>query len=476
MTISPEIFRNLRILVVGDVMVDRYIIGDVSRISPEAPVPVLSVQGRKDVLGGAANVAANLTGLGCSVALWGVKGQDESAGVVEKLLGENGIENQLVETLDRPTTTKTRIVAGNQQIVRYDEENNSSIDSETERCLFSSFSGALSSARGVILSDYGKGVLKGSLCGALIQSALAEGIPVFVDPKGREWERYRGATCATPNESEFFAVSGESRKDRESFSRNARSVKEKFGFDNLLVTRGAKGMAFFPAAGDEYFLSATRVREVYDVSGAGDTVISVLAASVAAGLAWREAMFLANKAAGIVITRSGTSPISARDLFFAGEEDRKVCSLADAVLRVENWKKDGASVVFTNGCFDLLHPGHVRLLRQASGEGDRLVVGLNSDESVQRLKGASRPVLTQSDRAAILAAIDCVDLVVIFEEDTPRNLIRALLPSVLVKGGDYTPENVVGREIVEENGGKVVLVPLLEGKSTTSILRSLEKR
>ncbi|MDD3537861.1 MAG: D-glycero-beta-D-manno-heptose 1-phosphate adenylyltransferase, partial [Eubacteriales bacterium] len=368
------------------------------------------------------------------------------------------------------------VIGGNQQIVRFDEETAEVVSPGTEERISAAMLRLLESANGVLLSDYGKGVLKGNLCKTVISGALRRGVPVFVDPKGRDWERYRGATCVTPNEAEFFAVSGESTDERGFFSRNALEIKSRFEINNLLVTRGAKGIAFFPEEGDPCFAPAPRVREVYDVSGAGDTVVAVLAASVVSGYSWDYGVSLANRAAGIVITRVGTSPVSMEDLSGPVEEDSKICTWAEAERRVALWKKNGASVVFTNGCFDLLHPGHIKVLRQAAREGDRLVVGLNSDASVCRLKGPDRPVLHQADRASILAALDCVDLVVVFEEDTPENLIRVLVPSVLVKGGDYTPESIVGRKIVEEGGGRVVIVPLMEGKSTTNILLSFKKR
>jgi len=476
MMLNPDSFKHINILVLGDVMLDRYLSGDVHRVSPEAPVPVLSVRDRKEVLGGAGNVAANLAALGCSVTLMGVIGRDYEGERITKLLAEKGIGRCLIETEDRPTTTKTRVIGGNQQIVRFDEETAEVVSPGTEEMLSTAMFRLLDSAKGVLLSDYGKGVLKGNLCKSVISGALRRGLPVFVDPKGRDWERYRGATCVTPNEAEFFAVSGESTDERGFFSRNALEIKSRFEINNLLVTRGAKGIAFFPEEGDPCFAPAPRVREVYDVSGAGDTVVAVLAASVVSGYSWDYGVSLANRAAGIVITRVGTSPVSMEDLSGPVEEDSKICTWAEAERRVALWKKNGASVVFTNGCFDLLHPGHIKVLRQAAREGDRLVVGLNSDASIRRLKGPDRPVLPQADRASILAALDCVDLVVVFEEDTPENLIRLLIPSVLVKGGDYTPESVVGRQIVEEGGGRVVIVPLMEGKSTSKILLSFKKR
>jgi len=472
MNISLESFRGIRILVVGDVMLDRYVHGDVARISPEAPVPVLSVRERADVPGGAANVAANLSGLGCSVALFGITGKDEQAHILDSMLEEMGVENCLVRDGSRPTTTKTRIVAGIQQIVRCDEESSFPAGPEIEDSLFLSLGSRIPEADAVVLSDYGKGFFRRDLARRVIDAAQEGGKPVFVDPKGEDWERYRGADCVTPNEKELFHVPGEGRE--KGLSGHGRTVRQSFGFRKLLVTRGSKGMILFGEEG-EYSLPAPRVREVFDVSGAGDTVISVLAAAVSAGFSWREAMTLANTAAGIVITKSGTAPIAIEELVSAAKNGQgtNICSRDEAAALVKLWKARGQKVVFTNGCFDLLHPGHVLLLRQAAAEGDRLVVGLNSDESVKRLKGPDRPVLCQEDRAAILSALECVDMVVIFPEDTPLALIESLRPDVLVKGGDYTPESVVGRELVEANGGKVVIVPLLKGKSTTEIVKSL---
>lgn len=476
MIISPETYHDRRILVVGDIMLDRYILGDVNRISPEAPVPILAVKERKNILGGAANVAANLAGLGCDVSLWGVAGEDNNAEVLACLLRERHIQNRIVTTSLRPTSTKTRITAGNHQIVRYDEEITDPLPSNIEQNLFCSLSEEIEASHAVILSDYAKGVLQGELCSRIINECVSKGKPVFVDPKGHDWNRYRGATCVTPNEAELALISGNPPKSEVSIAANARDARARFSLRQLLVTLGANGMALFLEE-EECMIPASRVREVFDVSGAGDTVVAVLAASVAAGATWKEAAKLANQAAGIVVTRAGTSPILIEDMISLNhcEEKGKTLSLEEATLTVETWKRNGESIVFTNGCFDLLHPGHVRLLQEASKEGDRLVVGLNSDASVRRLKGAERPLLTQEDRAAILSALDCVDAVVIFEEDTPLNLIRVLRPSVLVKGGDYTPESVIGKEIVEADSGRVVLVPLLEGKSTTSLLHSIRK-
>ena len=477
MTISAQTFHGRRMLVVGDIMLDRYIRGDVNRISPEAPVPVLAVKERKNVLGGAANVAANLAGLGCDVLLWGIAGEDNNADILAFLLREHHIQNRIVSTALRPTSTKTRITAGNHQIVRYDEEIIDPLPSNIEDDLFCSLSEEIEASHAVILSDYAKGVLQGKLCPRIINECISKGKPVFVDPKGHDWNRYRGATCVTPNEAELALISDNPRKSGVSIATNARNARARFSLRQLLVTLGANGMALFLENEEECVIPASRAREVFDVSGAGDTVVAVLAASIAAGATWKDATKLANQAAGIVVTRAGTSPITIEDMVSLSrcEEKSKTLSLEEATLSVETWKRNGESIVFTNGCFDLLHPGHIRLLQEAAKEGDRVVVGLNSDTSVKRLKGAERPLLTQDDRAAILSALECVDAVVIFEEDTPLNLIRTLQPSVLVKGGDYTPETVVGKDIVEAAGGKVVIVPLLEGKSTTGILQAIRR-
>ena len=472
MNISLESFRGIRVLVAGDVMLDRYVHGEATRISPEAPVPVLSVREKTDVPGGAANVAANLSGLGCSVVLFGIAGKDEQAHILGSMLEGMGVGNRLVYDGSRLTTTKTRIVSGIQQIVRCDEESSFPLGVEKEENVFLSLESRIPEADAVVLSDYGKGLFRGDLARHVIEAAHARGKTVFVDPKGEDWERYRGADCVTPNEKELFQVSGEDRGN--GLSSRGRDVRGSFGFVKLLVTRGAKGMTLFGEEG-EYSLPALRVREIFDVSGAGDTVISVVAAAISAGFSWREAMALANTAAGIVITKPGTAPIFIEELVSAAKNGQgtRICSRDETAALVKLWKSRGQKVVFTNGCFDLLHPGHVLLLRQAAAEGDRLVVGLNSDESVKRLKGSDRPVLCQEDRAAILSALDCVDMVVIFTEDTPLALIESLRPDVLVKGGDYTPDSVVGRELVEARGGRVVIVPLLKGKSATGIVESL---
>ncbi len=473
MNISLNTFKGIRILVVGDVMLDRYVCGDVTRISPEAPVPVLSVLERRAVLGGAANVAANLAGLGCSAALWGVTGKDTRADEISYLLNRSGVDSFLQKDEDRPTTSKTRVVSRGQQIVRFDEELSTPLNFDTEDKIFQSLKPHIAKAHAIILSDYNKGVFQGELAPQIIESAYKAGKLIFVDPKGNNWDKYKGAFCVTPNEKEVFQFW--SHAIEQGLNSHAEAVRRKFNIKKLLVTQGAKGMTLFTEE-EKCLLPPPDPREVFDVSGAGDTVVAVLAAAMAVKMPGHICLSLANTAAGVVIAKSGTSPITAEELVAAEKKDRgsKICALAEGVALVKLWQKRSDKVVFTNGCFDLLHPGHIQLLRSAAAEGDRLIVGLNSDESVKRLKGPDRPVLSQGDRATILSALDCVDMVIIFPEDTPLNLIRALKPQVLVKGGDYTPETVVGRDFVEENGGRIVIVPLVQGKSTTGILNLIQ--
>jgi len=326
----------------------------------------------------------------------------------------------------------------------------------------------------VILSDYGKGVLSNAVCSELILNCRKEEISVLVDPKGKEWSRYQGATCITPNLAELQLLADSYINNDDDLTNLAARVCETFQFEHLLITMGARGMALVGRNLHPILIPA-QPREVFDVSGAGDTVIATLAAGIGAGLTWIEAAKLANMAAGLVVVKLGTQPVRIDELRLAvrlGEQgfSHKLCSLAEARMRIESWHVKGESVVFTNGCFDLLHVGHIQLLHAAVKQGSRLVVGVNSDESVRRLKGPGKPIISQEDRVSILAALECVDMVIVFEDDTPLELIRVLRPDVLVKGADYTKEAVVGYREVESWGGKVVIIPLLEGSSTTSIV------
>ncbi|HYA39768.1 MAG TPA: bifunctional D-glycero-beta-D-manno-heptose-7-phosphate kinase/D-glycero-beta-D-manno-heptose 1-phosphate adenylyltransferase HldE [Syntrophobacteraceae bacterium] len=478
-TFDLSVLNKVNALVVGDVMLDRYLWGRTTRISPEAPVPVVKVESRTYRLGGAALVAANLAALGCRVRLVGAKGADGHGERLSNLLAESGIEDHLFALpAPRPTIVKTRVMSQGQQLLRLDEEETETIGPSARDALVDRILELIADAGVVILSDYGKGALDKILCAAVIESAGRRFLPTLVDPKGKDWTGYNGATCITPNTAELELTTGKKIDSEQTLLDAGRGLFETLRIHRLLVTRGPKGMALF-ARDEPPLLIPTLDLDVFDVSGAGDTVIATVAAAIAAGLDWPQAAELANIAAGIVVRKLGANPVRAEDLAIALRQGQngtqsKICDISSARLTIEAWKAGGSTVVFTNGCFDLLHAGHIRLLHSAAAEGTRLVVGLNSDSSVRRIKGAHRPILPQQDRAALLAALGCVDLVVVFEEDTPLRLIEALRPDVLVKGADYARETVVGHELVEGWGGRVVLVPLLENLSTTGIVERLK--
>ncbi len=471
-------FSQCRILVVGDLMLDRYLWGEVKRISPEAPVPVFQVKKQSEVRGGAGNVVSNLIGLGAVVSVVGLHGADEAGRRLNTLLEHEQIRNLSIECPDRPTITKTRLVSGGQQLIRLDEEEigpaGAGLVDEAVRRVEDN----APAADAIILSDYGKGLLQsGGLTQAVIGIGRRRGIPVFVDPKGRDWERYLGATCITPNSREMEAYEGAVFETNEQLAAAMQKAIRRLDLERLLVTRGAAGMCLMGKDNTPVSIS-TQARQVFDVSGAGDTVIATLALAVAANAEFADAARLANLAAGVVVGKVGTQPITFFELQSAarapdgrlnGKSHCKIFTGETAGAQVEAWKANGEKIVFTNGCFDLLHPGHIHLLNKAKESGQRLVVGLNSDASVKRLKGPARPILNEQDRASILASLDCVDMVVLFVEDTPLNLITRLKPDLLVKGADYQPEQVVGREIVESYGGKVQRVEVLAGYSTTGL-------
>lgn len=474
--------RRTKVLVIGDLMLDCYYWGNVGRISPEAPVPVVKVSQKTFSLGGAGNVAANLSGLGCSAAVIGLIGQDEASGQLRDLLAAFQIEDRCIDDTGRPTITKTRIMASKQQVVRLDEEDGRSIGTETADRILSAAAKLLPQVNAVILSDYGKGMFDSHpFIQALIRSCRKMDVPVFIDPKGREWERYAGATCITPNTAELELAVGAPVTLKTDLIPVGRDIRRKLALDWLLVTRGSNGMALFGEEASPLMIAA-RAREVFDVSGAGDTVIATLAACVAAKMDVTDAASVANNAAGIVVGKLGTQPVNWQELAhgLAQESQRrpastlwKVADFQMAASRLSRWRQANQRIVFTNGCFDLLHPGHVSLLHQARHLGDRLIVGLNTDASIRRLKGEQRPILPGQDRAAILSALEDVDMVVFFDDDTPLNLIDHLKPDILVKGADYRIEDVVGRKIIESYGGEVRLVEILAGHSTTAIARKL---
>jgi D-beta-D-heptose 7-phosphate kinase/D-beta-D-heptose 1-phosphate adenosyltransferase len=479
--ILPQL-EKCRVLVLGDLMLDRYLWGEVERISPEAPVPVFQVKRQSEARGGAGNVVSNLIGLGAAVSVVGLRGADEAGRRLGALLHHEKIRDLSIECADRPTVTKTRLVSNGQQLIRLDEEEIRPAGADTVKEVIRRVEEVAGEADCLILSDYGKGFL---LSEGLVQAVIAVGrrcgVPVFVDPKGRDWERYRSATCITPNTREMEVFDGASLKTNDQLAAAMQRAIARLGLSWLLVTRGAAGMCLLGKDRMPEFIS-TRARQVFDVSGAGDTVIATFALSAAAGAHFSDAARLANLAAGVVVGKVGTQPITLFELKSAlrnasadlnGHFQTKIFARESALAQVEAWKGNGEKIVFTNGCFDLLHPGHIHLLNKAKDFGKRLVVGLNSDASVKRLKGPARPILSEQDRACILGSLDCVDMVVLFEEDTPLNLITALQPDVLVKGTDYKVDQVVGREIVESYGGEMQLVEVLEGHSTTGISRKI---
>ena len=472
-------FAQCRILVVGDLMLDRYLWGDVERISPEAPIPVVHIRKKSDVPGGAGNVVSNLVNLGCSVVVTGVRGNDMAGKLLNQILQNLKVQTHIPIDSERPTVTKTRIVSHGQQLLRVDEEEFFALSEYMESKIIKLVNNNLPECNAVILSDYGKGVLKNrELTQTIINLAKENNIPVIVDPKGRDWERYRGATCVTPNTRELEKEYGDTLTEEGQLTEAMRRVLTEYNFGWLIVTRGPLGMCVMNHENAPIFVP-TVARQVYDVSGAGDTVVATLALGVSSGLSFLDSAKLANLAAGIVVGKIGTQPICLFELraslettgvdAWTGNGMQKIASLTAAIIQIDAWRASGQKIVFTNGCFDLLHPGHVHLLHQAKDLGDRLIVGLNSDASVTRIKGPSRPVLKENDRASLLSSLQCVDMVVLFEEDSPDELIRILRPDVLVKGAGYRLEEVVGRAIVESYGGEIKLIPILEGYSITDI-------
>lgn len=476
-------FSGGTVLVVGDVMLDHYLAGSVGRISPEAPVPVVRLARRWSVPGGAANVARNLARLGVSARLTGLVGADAEGRALRALVADEGIVDGLVCSAARATTSKTRVLAQGQQLLRVDEEDAAPPTAAELDMLAEAVARLLPGCGAVILSDYAKGVLLraadgGCLCGTVMDLARQAGVPVLVDPKGLDWSRYAGAACVTPNTAEFSLVLGLSpgtEPERERCRLLAEDLCRRLGFARLLLTRGARGMTLFAPETEPVRIRAA-VREVADVSGAGDTVIAALAACAASGFPWAESASVANAAAGVAVGKAGTAPVSVAELNEAlreGMDNPKLYDGPGLAARLEEWRRAGERIVFTNGCFDLLHPGHISLLRQCASLGDRLVVGLNSDASVRRLKGPERPVQNETSRALLLAALQYVDAVVLFGEDTPERLIREVRPDVLVKGSDYRVETVVGADFVQSYGGEVHLVDLVEGCSTTGLVRRM---
>lgn len=472
---AVERFGTQRVLVAGDFILDSFVDGVVHRISPEAPVPVLHRQAERLALGGAGNVVANIAALGGTALALGAVGDDRAGREVLALLGSRG--GGISTEAGRITPHKTRYSAQHQQMLRVDSEDIKALGSEARQNLLAGFSAALGESDVVVLSDYGKGVLLDGVAAELVALAKAAGKTVIVDPKARDFGRYAGATVVTPNLKELSEAAGRSLAEDADIITAAREMIAAHGFAAVIVTRGDKGLMVVTR--DAVNSVAATARALFDVSGAGDSVVAALALAMAAELDAMRGGVIANAAAGLAVEKPGTATVSARELVaalqaaVAPEVTPAILDRAQAQRRVEQWKQEGRRVGFTNGCFDLLHAGHVSLLQAARARCDRLVVGLNSDASVRRLKGAGRPVSPAADRALVLAALSSVDLVVNFDEDTPAALIETLVPDVLVKGADYTIDQVVGADFVIASGGEVVLIDLVAGRSTTGIIRKL---
>ena len=481
---NTELFRRFKeikpvsIVVVGDVILDEYIDGEINRISPEAPVGVLDCKSETYMLGGAANVAANVVKLGCKAALIGVTGVDTAAAELKSLLKKEKIDAALVVTSkDRPTIKKSRIISRQQQLLRIDRENRSDIPKSVESRLIKNFKKALAKADGAIISDYNKGLLTKKFLREAISYAKKIGKPVVVDPKGDSFAKYKGASVVTPNRVELEKSTGIKCGDKKSVEKAARQIIKKQSISCVLATLGSGGMALFTNKGESHFFP-TVAQEVFDVTGAGDTVVAVFSAALLGGMLPEEAARLSNHAGGMQVAQLGASGISKKEIArslagAAGFDESKIVTVKDAAAVAVSLRKQNKKVVFTNGCFDLIHFGHIQYLRKAKKLGHRLVVGLNSDSSVKRLKGANRPLLSEHDRAHILAALDCVDMVVIFDEGTPIKLIKAIKPEILVKGGDYKIDQIVGYKEIKKWGGKVLTLPYVKGNSTTGIIEKI---
>lgn len=468
-------FRHARVLVVGDVMLDRFVYARVSRISPEAPVPVLLIGREATSLGGAGNVARNIASLGGRVTLIGGRGEDDAGEHIGELLArEAAIEDALVVLEDAHTTEKIRYIADQQQVMRADRE--APWPDPVNAMALAAAREAIAHHDVLVISDYAKGFLPPALVQDLIALAKTHGKPVIVDPKGAEFARYDGATVITPNRSETGVATGMDTGSDAAVAAAAQNLLTRLpGLGAVLVTRGPGGLSL-AERGAEIVHIPSRAREVFDVSGAGDTVVAALALSLAANSDLQNAVRLANIAAGIAVTMVGTAAVTAAEI--AAElqvrqmesVEQKIVSLEPALERLALWRAEGHKIGFTNGCFDLVHPGHISLLTQARAHCDRLVVGLNRDASVRRLKGDGRPVQDEMARAIVLASLAAVDLVVMFGEDTPDNLIRQIRPDILVKGADYKRENIVGADFVVSYGGEVMLADLVPDRSTSELI------
>ncbi|MGP1939316.1 MAG: bifunctional D-glycero-beta-D-manno-heptose-7-phosphate kinase/D-glycero-beta-D-manno-heptose 1-phosphate adenylyltransferase HldE [Arsenophonus sp. ET-DL9-MAG3] len=474
MKITLPDFKQANILVIGDVMLDRYWYGLTSRISPEAPVPVVKIQIKEERPGGTANVAMNIAALGANVRLVGLTGIDDAAEVLTKKLNQANVSCDFIMLSSHPTITKLRILSHNQQLIRIDFEEN--FDSIDIKLLLDRMQQALPQVKVIVLSDYGKGAL--TKISQVISLANSAQIPVLIDPKGNDFERYRGATLLTPNMSEFEMIVGKCNNNSE-IEKKGMKLIHSLDLKGLLITRSEQGMTLLEREKSPLHLP-TQAQEVYDVTGAGDTVIGVLATALATQLDFYQACVLANLAAGVVVGKLGTSTVSSIELentiHCRANHDFTLMNEKQLKYVVAIARSRGEKIVMTNGCFDILHSGHVIYLANARKLGDRLIVVVNSDASIKRLKGNDRPINSLVQRMTVLGALSSVDWVISFEEDTPQRVISEILPDVLVKGGDYKPEDVIGGEEVLKAGGEVKVLNFEKGLSTTNIINSIVKK
>ena len=462
-----DAMRGRTVVVLGDLMLDEYVWGDVRRISPDAPVQVVEVRRRSRAIGGAANVAHNLAAAGAIVRLVGAVGNDGAGRTLADEIAAAGLDASRLLDFDRRTTVKTRVVARGQHLIRLDDEQRAPLTRAERERLGAALRDALRGADALLVSDYAKGVISRETL-----ASCGTAVPIVVDPKSSDLSIYAGGTAITPNRGEAESGTGLVLDDDASLEAAAQRIRELCGARDVLITLGERGMAV-SSAGRPIARIAAQAREVYDVTGAGDTVLAYFGLGLAAGLPASEAAEIANVAAGVKVGKVGTSAIAPSELLALGEPGllaRKLVDLPQAVARCERWRSLGRRVVFTNGCFDLLHAGHIHLLEKARELGDVLVVALNSDASVRRLKGPERPLTNEDDRVRVIAALDAVDLVLVFDEDTPLETIRRVRPDVLVKGGDYSLDTIVGADLVRDAGGRVETIPLVPGRSTTALV------
>jgi D-beta-D-heptose 7-phosphate kinase / D-beta-D-heptose 1-phosphate adenosyltransferase len=472
--INFENSKSPRILVIGDLMIDQYLWGSCDRISPEAPVQVINVNQDNEVLGGAGNVVNNLKKLGAKVDIFSVIGDCQASLDILNLFDEIGVSTKnLIRQKNRILSKKTRIIASQQQVVRYDRESKDNIDQQTEDKLIQNLKNVISKYKLILLSDYGKGILTNNLTRAVIDLANAQDIKVLVDPKGHDYSKYSGAFLLTPNKKEASEITKIDIHDKKSLLDAAKKLKTQLNLSISLITLSDQGIAIYDG---DLRLKPTVTREVFDVTGAGDTVLASLGYALALDTQIDDAVEFSNLAAGVVVSKIGSATASVNEIIEhesslnKSTSDKHIKNFNDIEKISDELRLKNRKIVFTNGCFDILHLGHIKYLEKAKSLGDILIIGLNSDKSVKSLKGLSRPVNSEYDRGYILAALEAVDYVVIFEEDTPYNLIKLIQPNILVKGSDYKNEKIVGAELAEE----LILVEFIEGKSSTNIIEKIK--